>query len=806
MATGLIRTARWERDHDGINFLILDIRQRLPNLQGIVSKVGQVCNRSFTSETLVPRNAEYRLQDGILLTNRLFPVSGANEAIDSSSRSRSKLTQLRQVSHPVKLTSIGAHNPNGYYFIEDEGFDQPLHPYEVQIEVRAVGLDEHDADQLGRLIPGESIGWQGAGIIVGLGNAVEGLRVGDAVMAMRTSPSGSFQTYFRTHSASVIRIPTDISFTSAAGALIPLSTAYHCLVNVARLQKGDTILIHHVSSGIGHAAVQIARYLEATVYCTVSNDPDRQLLLDQGIPISHALDTRTWTGELMASNTIDAILNLSRRGIESSDLRCLSSFGNLIDLQGQGIIGPLPSSNRNRNFSSVDIRSMAVQKPRALQCILLSVTKLLAEQKIQLPSPAVRGFSGLQNALADIRQGIHSPSVLEPRPTDLISVAIKPIGRHRFDPSASYVLVGGFGGIGRSVARWMASRGARNFIFISRSGASSAAAKRLYVELLDLGCHLSDLTCDVTNQNAVTQAFNSCQSSMPPIKGCMLSTMVLEGAMLSNMTHAQFISAITPKVHGAINIASTLSASPLDFLIFLSSSAGIIGNRGQANYSAANAFLDAFAASLVHQGYPATSISLGNVLSVGWVAENQDRLPIALSYREISESLLLSILEYHMDPRWCAAQSSETCLTVAGVRSAKDFHQLSIPLPGFMAYPLFSPLRAIASSSGADKPETQVSVTQALRSARSMETAVEVITKATLTKLARVMAISAKEIDPARTLASYGVDSLVTVDLKAWFKRDVGVNVASGDLLGDISMQGLAERVAGRSEFLSIGK
>lgn len=95
---------------------------------------------------------------------------------------------------------------------------------------------------------------------------------------------------------------------------------------------------------------------------------------------------------------------------------------------------------------------------------------------------------------------------------------------------------------------------------------------------------------------------------------------------------------------------------------------------------------------------------------------------------------------------------------------------------------------------------------QALRSARSHPTAVEIVTKAIMMKLARVMAISAKEIDPARTLASYGVDSLVTVDLKTWFKRDVGVNVASEDLLGDICMQGLAEKVAGTSEFLSLGK
>ena len=275
--------------------------------------------------------------------------------------------------------------------------------------------------------------------------------------------------------------------------------------------------------------------------------------------------------------------------------------------------------------------------------------------------------------------------------------------------------------------------------------------------------------------------------------------------MLSNMSHAQFLNAITPKVQGTIHVASALSSvkSNLDFFVLLSSSAGIIGNRGQANYSAANAFLDAFAAHLVSRGYPATSISLGSVLSVGWVAENQDRLPIALSYGAISEELLLAILEYHMDPSWGAAQSPGTCHTVAGVRSARDFQRQSIPLPGFMAYPLFSPLRAIAGASQTAEEVAEAPIAQGLRGATSMEDAVELVTRAIVYKLARIMALSAKEIDAQRSLASYGVDSLVTVDLKAWFQREVGATVASGDLLGDSTIVQLAQQAAGGSRLVS---
>ncbi|KOS43961.1 hypothetical protein ACN38_g5122 [Penicillium nordicum] len=427
MATGLVRTARWERDHDCINFLMLEIKQRPGDMQGVLSNITRVCDHAFTSEALVPRNAEYRLQDGILLINRLFPAPGINECIDSGSRSRSKLVELGHVPHPVKLTSVDPHQPNGFHFIEDEDYKRPLHPHEVQIEVRAVGIDEQDVEKFSRSIPGESLGWQGAGIVVGLGAAVQGLHIGDAVMALRTS-SGTFQTFFRAHSAAVVKVPVGTSFAEAAALPVAFSTAYHCLANVARIQKEDKVLIHQASGGIGLAAVQIAQSLEATIYCTVSDDSQRQRILGMGIPSTQVFGTESWKTELCAvanSDKVDVILNLSPRGIESKDLNCFSSFGHLIDLHGQGIIGPVSASTSNRTYSIVDIRSMALQNPRAIQDTLRSLATLLAQQKVRPLSPTKFGFFGLSNVLSEIRQGIPGPWVLEPRPTDLIPVCYR---------------------------------------------------------------------------------------------------------------------------------------------------------------------------------------------------------------------------------------------------------------------------------------------------------------------------------------------------------------------------------------------
>lgn len=260
--------------------------------------------------------------------------------------------------------------------------------------------------------------------------------------------------------------------------------------------------------------------------------------------------------------------------------------------------------------------------------------------------------------------------------------------------------------------------------------------------------------------------------------------------MFSNMTYEQYTSAILPKVQGSLNVANALTTD-VDFFVMLSSSAAIIGNRGQANYSAANAFLDSFAKYLVRQGIPATSVSLGSVLSVGWLSENY--IPVSLSYGTITEERLLAILEYHMDPRWAAGASTTTCHTVAGIRSAADFRQHSLPLPGFMSAPLFSHLMETTASVKSKAKANDVPLSTSLKAAASRNEAVSLIVSAIVAKLSRTMLISPEKLETTRSMVSYGVDSLVAVDLRSWFKKELAMNVTMDVILGEIPMTELAE-------------
>lgn len=283
--------------------------------------------------------------------------------------------------------------------------------------------------------------------------------------------------------------------------------------------------------------------------------------------------------------------------------------------------------------------------------------------------------------------------------------------------------------------------------------------------------------------------------------------------MFTNMSYEQFNAAIRPKVQGSLNVAQLLLplTQNLDFFVMLSSSAAVIGNRGQANYSAANAFMDSFAKSLRQQGVPATTISLGSIVSVGWLAENS--IPVALSYDTIDEDRLLAILEYHMDPRWftaaAAVSTEEHCHTVAGLRSSLSFERESVPLPDFMSYPLFSQfLKTAATTKSGGRVENVIngaSLTSSLKSATSLDKAASLITRATIAKVSRTMLIAVEDLDPTRSMASYGVDSLVAVDLRSWFNRHVGASFTTDEILGELSMADLAHAAAKSSSLLPEG-
>lgn len=280
--------------------------------------------------------------------------------------------------------------------------------------------------------------------------------------------------------------------------------------------------------------------------------------------------------------------------------------------------------------------------------------------------------------------------------------------------------------------------------------------------------------------------------------------MTLNDSLFSNMTHAQWTSTILPKVHGSKNLHETTLSQPLDFFILLSSLHSFIGNPGQANYAAGCAYQVALAQYRNKLSLPATAIDLGIVGDVGYVVEKaakKEKLRVQ-EFKHIKEEEMLALIEL-------AIREPKRGHIVTGLDSdfdLKDWEQED-STPFFAKDPVLSHLDYLRphlhtssttqlSTDGA--VSTTLSLAAQLASAPSAEQARDYILTALLKKLSRSLMMDPSELDAARSMSTYGTDSLVAVEMKNWIQRETKVGVSVFEILQASSIGGLVERIAER--------
>jgi hypothetical protein len=273
------------------------------------------------------------------------------------------------------------------------------------------------------------------------------------------------------------------------------------------------------------------------------------------------------------------------------------------------------------------------------------------------------------------------------------------------------------------------------------------------------------------------------------------------------MTHKKWSAGLLPKVKGSWNLHNTLPKD-LDFFVMLSSVCGLIGNRGQANYAAGNTYQDALAKYRISQGLKATSLDLGNILRVGYVAEkwqtvNRDTI-FALSSVGTSEDQLLSILEYHVDPR-NSTQSDTRCQVAFGLPRSFQYARAGMAEHSFLQDPLFTHLRIAAENTHINTDGNSAQVIQAqLRSAENKDAAIEVVMASIIKKLSSSMSMPIEDIDSSKPVHHYGVDSLVAMEFRNWFAKDMSADVPVLEIVGTGSIASLSEKVVSLSKIVVV--
>ncbi|KAJ6105499.1 Acyl transferase/acyl hydrolase/lysophospholipase [Penicillium capsulatum] len=804
MSLGLLRTVRWERDADASNIVTLET----PNLQNVdeetlAATIHKIVWYQFVDNVDVDRHAEYSLKENVVHIGRLCEWDEPNNYLSlQSSNFQCEPQRLGDLSHPIELiSSLG--DPR---WATDLQHTNPLGENEIEISVRAVGLD---TDPHAVIVVAE-----GAGTILNVGSAVKSLHVGDNVVFVSQNDRKScLRTMVRVSEEVAVKLPENISFESAAALPLIYAAAIYGLEDVACLAEKDTVLVHAGTSACGQAAIQCAKMAHAEIYATVSTANDVEFLATEyGIPESHIFSSEDLSfvkGVMRCTKGkgVNVIFNTLTGEMLQESLTCIAPFGCFLDLSRKGrFTTPIDFAalGRNVTITNIDIAAMSQRRPRLLRRLISEALKLHVEGRVGPPHPLdILDFSQTRDASEYIRsKDGASKIVFSYDPSTTVPVIPDPRSSYQFEEAASYVLAGGLGGLGRSLARWMASRGARSLIFLSRSGRVTEAVKEMIRDLKTFDCNAHIFKCDVSDASNLQAVIAECSISMPPIKGCIQGSMVLQDGTFAGMSYDDWQVAVEPKVQGSWNLHEALPTN-LDFFVMLSSVAGIFGNRGQANYAAGNTFQDGLAAFRAAKGMNASSINLGSVSKVGWVADNRSsmRTHTATLFELLRENEVHTAVEYMIDPRnKKKLTDGASSQLVLGLPTAEICRQNGIPPPTYLNYSLFTHLRTAAVPTSTEKSEAEaISTADLLTAASNLDEAVKIVSAGISKKLSSLLAIPVSDINP-RQFSFGGIDSLVAMEFLSWIVKDLKAEVSLLDIMSAQNVQALSEKVSQRSK------
>ncbi|KAK3681631.1 hypothetical protein B0T22DRAFT_299554 [Podospora appendiculata] len=840
LAMGFLRVLRSE--YVGRRFPILDLDPHTPvwSTPGITAIVHvlQACLGtpddvySITAEA-APVESEFAVRDGLILVPRVSKDEVRNklltpEAPDWSVPESIPEAPLFQDGRPLRL-EVGIPGLLDTLAFDDDKEIESLIPSKtddshlttaadddiVEIQPHAYGLNFRDVMVAMGQLRERVMGLECAGIITHVGSeaAAQGFAVGDRVMALLLGP---FASRARVSWHGVAHMPEGMSFDDAASLPMIFSTAYVALVDAAHLRTGQSVLIHAAAGGVGQAAIMLAKdYLGAEVYATVGSQEKRDLLTrEYGIPPERIFNSRdaSFAPAVLAATGgrgVDVVLNSLAGPLLQAGFDVLAPFGHFVeigkrDLEGNSLL-EMGTFSRVASFTALDMMTLLRERGPHAHRVLSEVARL-AGQKTIGPIHPVTVFPMRQVARAFrlLQTGKHTGKViLSITPDEQVRVLPRaPTPKLR--PDASYLLVGGVGGLGRSIAHWLVDHGARNLILLSRSAGAQNSGP-FAAQLREAGCRVIAVSCDVADKADLNRALDSCASQLPSIRGVIQGAMVLQDSILEQMTLADWQTAIRPKIAGSWNLHERFSApDSLDFFVLLSSLSCILGWASQANYAAGGSYQDALARARHAAHLPAVSIDIGSVKGVGYVAESR---AVSDRIRKAAQSLVLP---------------DEAVLGAIG---AAILHPLTHPqiLLGLNTGPgphwdpasesqigrdaRFVPLKyrrpASAMAGGAQHGSTAAEgdrpLAARLQEASSHAEATRLVGDAIAAKLGDIFMIPTDDIDQAKPPSLYGVDSLVAVELRNMIMLQAAADVSIFSILQSASLAVLASDVVAKS-------
>ena len=766
---------------------------------------------------------EFRELGGLLQVSRIHKSLTENNHVHNHLNDSIRVVSLKGNDDNLALRlTIGKPGLlDTLQFVPDQSA-LPLADYEVELEVKVTGVNFRDVMTSMALITGKGLGQEASGIVLRTGNkASEVFKPGDRVSTLTLG--GTHATKTICDARATQKIPDSMSFEEAAAVPVVHVTAYFALVNLAKLRRGQSVLVHAAAGGVGQAAVQLATYLGLVVYVTVGTEDKRQLIMERyGIPEEHIFNSRDSSfvkgiKRVTGGRGVDCVLNSLSGELLRVSWGCLATFGTFVEIGLRDITDNMRLDMRpfskSTTFTFINVNTLLEQAPATVGQIFSEVFKLLHAAILRTPSPmTIYPVGQVEDAFRAMAQGKHRGKMLLSftEGNSEAPVLSKSKDSLKLDPHATYLFVGGLGGLGRSLAMEFVRSGARHIAFVSRSGDAKPEAKAVIDELIGSGAQVKVYRSDIADETSFLSAMEKCSHQLPPIKGVIQMAMVLRDVVFEKMTYEEWATPLRSKVQGTWNIHKYFSHErPLDFMVFCSSQSGVYGNPSQAQYAAGNTYQDALAHYRRAHGLKVVSVNLGIMRDVGVIAETGSHAMKAweqvLGIGEPAfHALMKSLINGQLQKRGVREDEApvQVCIGL-GTADILAIHRLASP-PYFMD-PRFGPLTVASVSStagGASGEGTAASLASRLSEA-DPASASSIITDALVRKTADILRIPPSEVDPSRPMYQYGVDSLVALEVRNWITREMKANMALLEILAAVPMETFAGQIALKSKLVA---
>ena len=665
-------------------------------------------------------------------------------------------------------------------------------PGEVEIEVHAAGLNFRDVMWAMGLLPEEALvdgfagptfGLECAGIVRAIGAQVEGLAIGDRIMALAPAALG---TRVVTVADAVALIPAQLGFAAAATLPVAFVTVVYALGHLAHLGPGEHVLVHAAAGGVGLAAIQYAKHRNAVVIATAGSPIKRSFLRLAGA--DHVLNSRDLgfadaVREITGGEGVDVVLNsLSGEAMERS-LEVLKPFGRFLELGKRDFylnrrlhLRPL---RQNVSYFAIDIDQLPRHRPALARSLLTEVSALLETGAFRPLAHRVFRYSQIDDAFRLMQASGHiGKLVMVPDGDGELSVCEPPIFRLRHD--GTYLVTGGLEGFGFAAARWLAEHGAGALALLGRRGFETPGCKARVAELIAAGVDVRVYRGDVADRTSLAAVLSDIRATLPPLRGVVHAAATIGDRLTAGIDSAGIHAVLRPKLDGALALDEMTCDDPIEVFLLFSSATTLLGAPGQSAYVAANMALEALARLRQARGQPALAVAWGPIEDTGYLAQRpkmREALARRLGAIPISAAQALEAL-----PEMLASGLPVVVFAAADWGAARRL----LPV---VASPLFSEIRYTSNLSASDE-----ALADRLRRL-DPEAAHSLLQRVVGEEAARILRLPSGGVDPTRPLSQLGMDSLMAVELRLALEGRLHIDLPLVSLAEGTSVASIAARL-----------